>query len=471
MAFVRFATFPFLILLAACGLGDRNTGVVSETTNGLAGSVIDGEGGAAASARVAYRPADFLPGEGPKMRADTGTVLTDSAGRYVIKSLSPGEYFLDIRSEDGKAAAERHTLVPGAGEDTLPTRKLEAPGNLVLRFAAGASGPVRIRIFGTDVDLIADARDTAVLRGLAAADYRLRVTQKEKALAVDIPSVPVASDAQTAVRDIDPVKGTFGVTPPSAFALDSALVHAFLSGSGALKSASFDSVVRRNGDAISAVILSGIPLDSIPASVGSLVFLDSLWLNACGIKNLPAAFYGLDSLESLNLSYNTGLVPSKDLFSMTSLVHLDLSGLSLASVDADIANLVRLRDLRLNGNPLLRVPAEIIGLPALENLSLSDCQLDSVPRELIALTGLRQLFLSGNALTALPDAFSAAHALEKLVLDRNQLSALPASLTGLGRLQRIHLGQNRLCSLPAEIMSFIQSVPAIDSWVGSQTGC
>lgn len=471
MAFARFAAFPFLILLAACGLGDRNTGVVSETTNGLAGTVIDGEGGAAASARVTYRPADFLPGEGPKTRTDTGTVLTDRAGRYVIRSLRPGEYFLDIRSDEGKAAAGRHTLAPGSGEDTLPPRKLEAPGEVVLRFAAGAGGPVRVRIYGTDVDMIADARDTAVLRGLAAADYRLLVTQKEKALAVDIPSVPVASDAQTAVTDIDPEKGTFGVTRPSAFALDSALVHAFLSGSGALKSASFDSVVRRNGDAITAVILSGIPLDSIPASVGSLVFLDSLWINACGVKNLPASFYGLDSLESLNLSYNSGMILTKDLFSMASLVHLDLSGLSLASVDPDLANLVRLRDLRLNGNPLLRVPAEIKGLPALENLSLSDCQLDSVPRELVARAGLKQLFLSGNALTVLPDAFSTAHVLEKLVLDRNQLSALPASLTGLGRLQLLHLGQNRLCNLPAEIMNFIQSVPAIDSWAGSQTGC
>lgn len=471
MAIVRFAIIPCLVLLGACGMGDRNTGVVSETTNGLAGTVIDGGGRAAAAARVAYRPADFLPGEGPKTRTDTGAVLTDSAGRYVMKSLLSGEYFLDIRSADGMAAADRHALVRGAGVDTLPPRKLEPPGNLVLRFAVGVSGPVRVRIYGTDVDLKVDARDTAVLRGLAAADYRLRVTQIEKSLSVDIPSVPVGSDAQTAVADIDPGKGTFGVTPPSGFALDSALVHAFLSASGALKSAAFDSVVRRNGDAISAVILSGIPLDSIPASVGSLVFLDSLWINACRVKSLPAAFYSLHSLKSLNLSYNGGLVPSKELFSMTSLVDLDLSGLFLASVDPDLAKLVRLRDLRLNGNPLLRVPAEIVGLPALENLALSDCQLDSVPRELLARKGLKQLLLSGNALASLPDVFTAAHALEKLLLDRNQLSGLPASLTALGRLQRLHLGQNRLCSLPTEITTFIQSVPAIDAWAGSQTGC
>lgn len=40
-------------------------------------------------------------------------------------------------------------------------------------------------------------------------------------------------------------------------------------------------------DAITAVILSSIGLDSIPAMAGGLDFLDSLWLNDTGIKYPP----------------------------------------------------------------------------------------------------------------------------------------------------------------------------------------
>lgn len=443
---------PMLSLcLAACGLGDRSAGVVSETTNGLAGAVVDGDGKAVAAARVAWRPTAFLPGEGPGTRSDTGTALTDDQGRFDLKGLPDGEYRVEIRGTGaaGGMAALKHALRAGA-RDTLGAVTLADPGEVVVRLAAGAAGTageVLIRAYGTDLRVTAGSGDTVVLAGLPAGEYDLRLTPAGAGQARDVPAVRVASGALTAVG-VDPAQGTFQVTLPSAFALDSARVHAFLRESGALKTAAFDSVVRRRGDAITALILSGIKLDSLPASVGALDFLDSLWINACGITALPPALLGLDSLRSLNLSYNSGLAVPAGIQNLSALEHLDLSGLALGTV-----------------------PAWVAALPALENLALRDNGLDSVPAALVADARLRQLWLSGNNLAALPDLFTAAHALEKLLLDGNRLTTLPPSLRQLGKLQVLHLRQNRLCDIPAETRTFIDAVPGKDDWTTSQTGC
>lgn len=443
----RASSLPFLLTLAACGLGDRQGGVVSETTNGLAGTVLEPGGGPAAAARVSWRPAAFLPGDVSR-HPDTGSVAADALGRYAVGALRPAEYLLEFRSPSGRVAALRHVVTSRTRVDTLAPRSLAEPGELALTFASAVTGRVRVRAYGTTLLVEGDARDTLRAPGLAALDHRLHVIQLDRDIRAVFDSVPVAPGALTRADGVDPRVGTLQVTQPSRFARDSVRVHAFLERSGALKTASFDSVARRRGDSIPALILSGVALDSLPAAeLAALGFLDTLWLNACRLKSLPPALTALP-LTSLNLSYNSGLPVPAALFGMATLAHLDLSGLDLSALDLGMAR-----------------------LPALVNLSLRDGGLDSVPAALLANPRLRQLWLSGNRLASLPDAFTAGHALEKLLLDRNQLTALPASLRLLPRLQLIHLRENRLCTVPEETRTFIQSVPTRDAWETSQTGC
>jgi hypothetical protein len=342
-------------------------------------------------------------------------------------------------------AAFRRRLAAGAARDSVGEVRVERAGRITVQLAASAAGTARIRVYGTDLLAEATGGDTAVLEGLGAESYRVQVIQGGKAQVV--PGVPVAAASLTRLDGVDPAQGTVQVTPPSAQALDSALVMSFLSGSGALKTAAFDSVVLRKDGRIVGLDLAGIPLDSVPASVGALVFLDTLRLNACKLKALPDTLFSLDSLESLNLSYNSGLAVSNRLYAMPALAQLDLSGLDLSAVDPALASMPALRELRLNSNPLGQVPSALLGLPSLRILALSDCGLDS-----------------------LPDVFSAGHALEKLLLDRNNLTALPASLRLL-KLGVLYLGQNRLCDIPAETRTFIEAVPLTDSWTTTQAGC
>lgn len=460
------------VLLAGCGLGDRQAGVVSETTNGIAGRAVDAEGKGVASARVSWRPADFLPEAGPKARTDTGSLAAGADGAWRLQGLSPGDYLIAIRAADGKVAALRRRVTAGSGTDSLPDTKVDRAGRIVLRFVGAGTGTARVKIYGTDLLLDVAEGDTAVLEGLGAENYRLQVVQAGKFL--NLPAVPVAAASETLVDKVDPAQGTFQVTPPSQAALDSARVHAVLEKSGALKTAPFDSLVLRRGGAIVGLDLSGVPLDSLPASVGGLVFLDTLRINACRLKTLPDSLFSLSNLKALNLAYNSGLVIPARLYAMTSLAYLDLSGLELSAMDPALSGLAALQELRLNNNPLGRVPEAVLALAgagALDVLSMTDCGIDSLPAALVASTRWRQLYFTGNALTSLPDAFTAGHALEKLLIDRNQLTALPASLRLLPRLQVLYLGQNRLCTVPEETRTFIGAVPLIDGWAATQTGC
>jgi hypothetical protein len=456
-------------LLAGCGLGDRQAGVVSETTNGLAGRAVDADGRGVAAARVSWRPAAFLPEEGSKARTDTGSVTSGADGTWRLEGLGPGDYLLSVRASDGRVAALRRRVSLGSGTDSLPEAVVARAGRIVLRFAGTGTGSVRVKVYGTDLLLDVAAGDTAVLEGLGAEDYRVKVVQGGKAL--DLPEVPVAAASLTVVENVDPAQGTFQVTPPSQAALDSALVHAVLGKSGALRSAPFDSLVIRRGGALVGLRLSGIPLDSLPAAVGSLGFLDTLRINACRLKSLPDSLFTLARLKSLNLSYNSGLAVPVRLFGMASLTQLDLSGLDLPAVDPALSGLSALKELRLNNNPLVKVPQAVLDHPGLEILAMNECGIDSLPASLLASTLRRQLHLTGNVLTTLPDVFTAGHALEKLTVDRNQLTALPASLRLLSRLQILHLGQNRLCDVPEETRTFLDTVPGTAGWAASQTGC
>ena len=94
--------------------------------------------------------------------------------------------------------------------------------------------------------------------------------------------------------------------------------------------------------------LGGNAITSLPQQIEGLTKLKALYLDECGLANLPPGLGKLSQLETLNLNYN-----------------------QLSSLPSTIGGLDQLTRLLLYGNTLLTtLPPQIGGLSALENLYL-----------------------------------------------------------------------------------------------------
>jgi Leucine-rich repeat (LRR) protein len=123
----------------------------------------------------------------------------------------------------------------------------------------------------------------------------------------------------------------------------------------------------------------------------------------------------------------TGAVPA-DIGLLTSLESLWLYGTQLTSLPAEIGQLTALKELYLFSNQLTSVPAEIGQLTSLRVLYLHYNQLTSLPAEIGQLTALKELWLYSNELTSVPAEIGQLASLRVLRLGYNQLTSVPAAI-------------------------------------------
>jgi hypothetical protein len=194
-------------------------------------------------------------------------------------------------------------------------------------------------------------------------------------------------------------------------------------------------------------------LASVPASLGELTALTTLWLSGNQLTSVPAALGELTALRELYLFDNQLTSVPAALGGLTALTHLDLSHNNLTGdVPAALGELTALRKLNLSGNQLTTVPAALGRLTALTSLYLFGNQLTSVPAALGGFTALTHLDLSHNNLTGdVPAALGKLTALTELSLARNHLTGdVPAALGRLTALKELNLFGNQLTRVPAE---------------------
>ena len=142
---------------------------------------------------------------------------------------------------------------------------------------------------------------------------------------------------------------------------------------------------------------------ALPAELGRLTALETLWLYSNQLTSVPAELGELTALKGLVLTDNNELtsVPV-ELGRLTALTSLYLNANKLTSVPAALGNLKALRVLSLGGNKLTSVPKKLGNLNTLTASQLRGNQLTSVPAELGRLTALKTLSLSSNQLTSVP---------------------------------------------------------------------
>jgi len=111
--------------------------------------------------------------------------------------------------------------------------------------------------------------------------------------------------------------------------------------------------------------------DSLPESIGNLIYLKKAFLSEVKFKEFPESMKKLTNLKVL-LLYGCGLsIFPEFIYSLTNLERLDLSRNEIDHIPESITNLKSLRILNLRENKLASLPNSLVNLMSLKELNLS----------------------------------------------------------------------------------------------------
>lgn len=158
---------------------------------------------------------------------------------------------------------------------------------------------------------------------------------------------------------------------------------------------------RRKGN--TTLLLNGMGLTQIPASIALLTQLKGLDLSDNHITAFPEFIFQLSQLMILTIAHNrlTGIPDS--IARLSQLQWLNVDNNKITVIPDALAQLPALRQLDFSGNEITIIPESISQLTRLERLDVSNNRLSTVPEQLTHLTNLRTLFLHGNPALGIPE--------------------------------------------------------------------
>ena len=142
---------------------------------------------------------------------------------------------------------------------------------------------------------------------------------------------------------------------------DTLAVRAILDSNG-LYDVSVEDVSDSSGGRIIHIVFTGKDITSLPAEIGNLTNLTSLWLSTNELTSLPAEIGNLANLIDLVLDYNSLTSLPAEIGSLTNLTTLWLTFNQLTSLPAEIGNLANLIEIQLGANQLTSLPDSIVKL-------------------------------------------------------------------------------------------------------------
>jgi Leucine-rich repeat (LRR) protein len=125
-------------------------------------------------------------------------------------------------------------------------------------------------------------------------------------------------------------------------------------------------------------------------------------------------------LNELNISLNAFTALPGSLFTLTTLVCLDLRGNKLTSIPDDIKQLKSLRELVISDNRITEISDGIYELPILENLFASNNRIQTIdPLKICNMKFLSTLNFQNNDLSQVPPELGRATQIKSLQLEGN----------------------------------------------------
>ncbi|EOY20011.1 NB-ARC domain-containing disease resistance protein, putative [Theobroma cacao] len=150
--------------------------------------------------------------------------------------------------------------------------------------------------------------------------------------------------------------------------------------------------------------LSSYNITKFPDSVCNVKQLRYLDLSGAALRCLPERVGCLHNLETLKLSgcHRLTLLPA-NLWNLTKLEHLDISGTPILELLDSIGNLKELGYLDLSGTKIQFLPEGVCSLYNLQTLNLSRCpHLTCLPTYMENLTKLKHLDIKGTPILQMP---------------------------------------------------------------------
>ncbi len=182
---------------------------------------------------------------------------------------------------------------------------------------------------------------------------------------------------------------------------------------------------------------------TFPDSIKDLP-LTTLNLSSCGLAEVPAIVGQIESLESLYLNKNS-YTSLPDLSGLTKLKNLYLSENTFTDIPDTIGKLTALEELTISYNVTLeKATADLSELKKLKTLDIGYCGLKEFPSGFTKLKSLQTLTMGNNKLIEINADLSGLESLKTLTLTNNYLTEVPGSLKSLKSLKQLNIRWNQL---------------------------
>lgn len=407
MKYISNLLLIFALLLCEftrCTLSGDISGTGSQAGNGnVLATVVNPDGTPSVNAEVFIRPKGFLKDTTEITESPVPDAVTDSTGVFVIDTVAPGEYIVEIN--DG---IQNATLVDcfkdsiNVQAKNLGTIYLKPQGGIfgvVVRENIPSNINVYIQVYGLDQAREVDIYGDFSFYQIPAGTYNLRIFSSDTSLGT--------VDSETIT--VDPADeldaGTFIL--PFEYWRDTLIVREILDSNGHTDIPVDEVTTEKNGR-IGELDLTHRDISTIPLSIGDLR-LTHLLLSENLISSLPDEIGKLASLEYLNCAMNQLTSLPRTIGNCNRLIHLDASDnhLTGSNIPFEIGKLSSLTYLGLQRNSIRRPPPSLGDLIQLKVLDLGFNQIDRLPFEITALHNLDFLSVNYNRLVHVPDEIEA----------------------------------------------------------------
>lgn len=326
----------------------------TEVSAKIVGVATDINGILVQDAKVQLLPVDFLPGnDSSKLLITEASCTTDENGNYIIDSVEPGDYKIEVSSGDSTGCIK----VCSVGKEEFSMEMVLMPfgtvaGNVDLSYGMEKFyKKAHVEVYGTTHKTILDSTGFFILH-LPAGEHSLRISVDQSfydEMKIDV-SVQSSQYKNIGVVTLDYLPAPFCWED----SCDSSTLRAFLDSNG-YSDIPIEEVTTKGHGRIEELDLRGYTITSSLYALGMLTGVKVLDLGNTGISDSCHFLCGMSHLEVLKIDSNNINGLSRCTEGLFCLVELDVSSNALKNLPNRLP-FHSLQSLNVSDNRLCMVP-------------------------------------------------------------------------------------------------------------------